>query len=215
MKISITILGSGSAGNCALIETEQTSVLIDAGLSHRQITQRLASINRDMADVDAILLTHNHNDHTSALPVICKNLSLPVYANRLTAEAVIEHAIFNDKVHISWRLFTNGSTFVIGDLGVESFSISHDAFDPVGFRLQTATHTVGFVTDLGNATKLVIERLRNLDALVLESNHDEQLLRDDPRRSWALKQRFMGRQGHLSNEGAAAVIGEVTSDRLQ
>ena len=215
MGISITILGSGSSGNCAFIETEQTAVLVDAGLSHRQITQRLASINRDLADIDAILLTHNHNDHTSALPVICKNLSLPVYANRLTAEAVTEESAFNDKVRVSWRLFTNGSSFAIGDLSVEPFSIPHDAFDPVGFTLRTTTHSVGFVTDLGHATKLVMERLRGVDALVLESNHDVQLLQDDPVRSWAIKQRIMSRQGHLSNDAAATVVGEIVSDRLQ
>ena len=201
--------------SCALIETEQTALLIDAGLSCRQITQRLATLNCQLTDIDAILLTHNHGDHTSALPVICKTTNLPIYANRLTAEVVVEEGDFDPKVPIVWQLFTTGAPFVIGDFAVESFSVPHDALDPVGFTLQTSTHKIGFATDFGHATKLVKERLRNLDALVLESNHDEKLLQDDSRRSWALKQRIMSRQGHLSNTTAAEVIGEIISTRLQ
>ena len=207
--IQVTILGSGSAGNCALIETDQTAVLIDAGFSHRQIIQRLATVQRSLADIDAILLTHEHSDHVSALPVLCKHLLVPVYANRLTAEGV------TSETKISWRLFTTGNAFTVGDLTVESFSIPHDACDPVGFTLRDTAHTVAFVTDLGHATKLVIERIRSVDALVLESNHDVKLLQDDANRPWPLKQRIMSRHGHLSNDDAATVIGEVASERLR
>ena len=211
MGIQVTILGSGSSGNCALIETDQTAVLVDAGLSHRQITQRLAGIQRSLADIDAILLTHEHSDHTNALAVIGKHNTIPVYANRLTAEEVKTEA----GVQISWRLFTTGSAFEIGDLAIEPFSIPHDASDPVGFTLRDATHTVAFVTDLGHATKLVVERIRNVDMVVLESNHDIKLLQDDTIRPWATKQRIMSRHGHLSNDDAATVIGEVISGKLR
>ena len=209
--IQVTILGSGSAGNCTLIETDRTAVLVDAGLSHRQITQRLATIHRSLADIDAILLTHEHSDHTSALTVIGKNVAIPVYANRLTAEEVKTEG----DVRISWRLFTTGSAFEIGDLTIEPFSIPHDASDPVGYTLRDAAHVVAFVTDLGHATKLVVERIRNADMLVLESNHDIKLLQDDPIRPWATKQRILSRHGHLSNDEAATVIGEVVSAKLQ
>jgi len=207
----VTILGSGSAGNCALIETDQTAVLVDAGLSHRQISQRLAGLQRDWADIDAILLTHEHSDHTSALTVIGKHATIPVYANRLTAEEVTPTA----GRHISWRLFTNGSAFEIGDLTIEPFSIPHDASDPVGFTLRTTAQSVAFVTDLGHATKLVVERIRDMDMVVLESNHDLKMLQDDPIRPWATKQRIMSRHGHLSNDAAATVIGEIVSAKLR
>jgi len=209
--IQVTILGSGSAGNCTLIETDRTAVLVDAGLSHRQITQRLAGIHRSLADIDAILLTHEHSDHTNALTVIGKNVAIPVYANRLTAEEVKTE----DGVRISWRLFTTGSAFEIGDLTIEPFSIPHDASDPVGYTLRDAAHAVAFVTDLGHATKLVIERIRGMDMVVLESNHDLKMLQDDTIRPWATKQRIMSRHGHLSNDDAATVIGEIASAKLQ
>jgi len=209
--IQVTILGSGSAGNCALIETARTAVLVDAGLSHRQITQRLAGIQRSLADIDAILVTHEHSDHTNALTVIGKHTTIPVYANRLTAEEVKT----TDGVRISWRLFSTGNAFEIGDLTIEPFSIPHDASDPVGFTLRTAAHGVAFVTDLGHATNLVVERIRGVDMVVLESNHDLKMLQDDPVRPWATKQRIMSRHGHLSNDEAATVIGEIASAKLQ
>lgn len=184
---------------------------MDAGLSHRQITHRLAAIQRSLSDIDAILLTHEHSDHTNALTVISKHTTIPVYANRLTAEEVKA----DDDVRISWRLFTTGSAFEIGDLAIEPFSIPHDASDPVGFTLRDTAHTVAFVTDLGHATKLVVERIRGADMVVLESNHDLKLLQDDTIRPWATKQRIMSRHGHLSNDDAAAVIGEVVSGKLR
>ena len=184
---------------------------MDAGLSHRQISQRLAGIQRSLADIDAILLTHEHSDHTSALTVIGKNATIPVYANRLTAEEVKT----DDGVRISWRLFTTGSAFEIGDLTIEPFSIPHDASDPVGYTLRDAAHVVAFVTDLGHATKLVVERIRGADMVVLEANHDLKMLQDDPIRPWATKQRIMSRHGHLSNDDAATVLGEIASAKLR
>jgi phosphoribosyl 1,2-cyclic phosphodiesterase len=213
--IQITVLGSGSAGNCTLIETETTAVLVDAGLSSRQIVQRLELIGRHIADVDAIFLTHEHSDHTRALSVICKSHSIPIYANRLTAEAVTSDSEWNKKVAVSWRLFTTGSPFAVGDLTIDSFSVPHDAQDPVGFTLRQADLAVGVLTDLGHATKLVVERTRSLNALVLESNHDLKLLQEDTIRPWATKQRIMSRHGHLSNDAAATLAGEVACDRLR
>jgi phosphoribosyl 1,2-cyclic phosphodiesterase len=213
--IQISVLGSGSAGNCALVETETTRLLVDAGLSARQITQRLASVGRQITDIQGILLTHEHTDHVRALGVLCKANGCAVYANRLTAEAVSENPDWNGKVRISWRLFTTGQAFEIGDLVVEPFSVPHDAYEPVGFVIRNQTQSVGLVTDLGHATKLVIERLKSTDALVIESNHDLKLLQEDSSRPWALKQRIMSRHGHLSNEAAAALAGEVASDKLR
>jgi phosphoribosyl 1,2-cyclic phosphodiesterase len=209
--LEVTILGSGSAGNCTLIETEHTAILVDAGLSGRQITHRLETLGRAIADIDAILLTHEHTDHTRALGVLCKNRPIPVFANRLTAEAVASEATFK----FSWRLFSTGHPFEVGDFTVESFSVPHDAYDPVGFAIHTGSQAVGVLTDLGHATKLVVERMRAMDVLVLESNHDMKLLQEDTIRPWALKQRIMSRHGHLSNDAAATLAGEVCSDRLR
>ncbi len=215
--MQVTILGSGSAGNCTLIETETTRVLVDAGLSGRQIAHRLERFGRKPDQLSAVLLTHEHTDHTRGLGVLCKDTRLPVYANRFTAEAVQADPEWADRVRISWRLFSTGCPFEIGDLCIESFSVPHDAFDPVGFviRHRDTGVGVGVLTDLGHATKLVIERVRSTDALVLEANHDLKLLQEDSARPWALKQRIMSRHGHLSNDAAATLAGEVASDRLR
>jgi phosphoribosyl 1,2-cyclic phosphodiesterase len=215
--MQVTVLGSGSAGNCTLVETEATAVLIDAGLSARQVNHRLQQIGRSITDVDAILLTHEHSDHTGALPVLCKAIPLPVYANRLTAEAVTTSLTGNRQPRIAWHLFQTGSAFTIGNLQIETFSIPHDAQDPVGFVIRDTDTglALGVLTDLGHATKLAIERVRQTDALILESNHDLKLLQDDTRRSWGTKQRIMSRHGHLSNDDAAAVVRDIASPRFR
>ena len=210
----VTVLGSGSAGNCTLIESETTAILVDAGLSARQILHRLQLIGRSIDHLNGIVLTHEHTDHTRALAVLCRSKALPVYANRFTAEAVATVPEWNGHVQISWRLFATGYSFTIGDLIVDSFSVPHDAQDPVGFTIRHGGHAVGVLTDLGHATKLVIERVRDTDALVLEANHDLKLLQEDPARPWALKQRIMSRHGHLSNDAAATLASEVSGNRL-
>ena len=211
----VTVLGSGSAGNCTLVETDTTSILIDAGLSARQIIQRLQLIGRSIDSLAGVVLTHEHTDHTRALAVLCRSKPLPVYANRLTAEAVTTSPDWGGRVQISWRLFATGCSFAIGDFVVESFSVPHDAQDPVGFTIRHEMQAVAVLTDLGHATKLVVERVRGIDAIVLEANHDLKLLQEDTARPWATKQRIMSRHGHLSNDAAATLASEVSSDRLR
>lgn len=206
-----TILGSGSSGNCAYLETEETRLLIDAGLSARQIRQRLAGIERSPETLQGILITHEHMDHIQGLAVLCSKLHLPVYCNRLTKDA-IEHALERP---VNCRLFGTGDSFEIGDVGVETFSVPHDAQDPVGFLLRLDGGNIGFLTDLGHATRLVVERVRPANVLVLETNHDLKLLQDDTRRPWSVKQRILSRHGHLSNEAAAAVVEQTVSDGLR
>jgi len=213
----VTILGSGSAGNCTLIETDTTRLLVDAGLSGRQIATRLALIGRNLEQITGVILTHEHSDHTRGLGALCKTRPIAVYANRLTAEAVAADPEWQDRTRISWRLFATGSSFDIGDLLVESFSVPHDASDPVGFvvRHTRSGISVGVLTDLGHVTKLVTERVRTMDALVLEANHDLKLLQEDTARPWATKQRIMSRHGHLSNDAAATLACEIASDKLR
>ena len=211
MPVRFTILGSGSGGNCAYLETDDTRLLIDAGFSARQIRQRLAAIERSPETLHGILITHEHSDHVQGLAVLCAKLEIPIYCNRLTKDA-IERAW---EARFDCRLFQTGAAFDVGDVHVETFSVPHDAQDPVGFCLRTAAGNLGFLTDLGHATRLVIERVRPANVLVLETNHDLRLLQDDTRRPWSVKQRILSRHGHLSNDAAAAVAAEVMSADLR
>ena len=206
-----TILGSGSGGNCAYLETDQTRLLIDAGISARQIRQRLAVLGRSPETLHGILLTHEHTDHVQGLAVLCARLQIPIYCNRLTRDAV-EQAL---NVRLDGRLFQTGAAFDVGDVHVETFAVPHDAQDPVGFLLRTTAGNIGFLTDLGHATHLVLERIRPAQVLVLETNHDVRLLQDDPRRPWSVKQRILSRHGHLSNDAAAEVVGQIMSAELR
>ena len=204
---SVTILGSGSAGNCALVETPQTRLLVDGGLSARQIVLRLAQCGVNPLEIDGVLLTHEHGDHAGALDVWCKQFSTPIYCNRLTAETLQRDA--TPQARKDWRLFVTGSAFSIKDITIETFPVPHDAVEPVGFALHHGDETLGVLTDLGVATKLVQERIRNAQTLLIETNHDEKLLQNDTKRPWSVKQRIMSRHGHLSNAAAAEVIAEL------
>lgn len=204
------ILGSGSAGNCSVLDTGRTRLLIDAGFSGLQIRRRLESIGLRPEDLDGILLTHEHGDHTAGLGTLCGKLNLPLYCNRLTASALRADL----PAFANWKIFQTGQPFAINELTIENFPIPHDAADPVGFVVHASTHALGFLTDLGHATHLVVERVRQCHTLVLESNYDPQLLQDDPKRPWQVKQRIMSRHGHLSNEGAAKVVDTILSERL-
>lgn len=210
VSVKFTILGSGSGGNCAYLETPGARLLIDAGFSGKQIRERLASIGRSPETLTGILVTHEHGDHIQGLGVISRKLDVPVYCNRLTREA----AEASLGCRLKSVLFQTGAVFEIGDVTIETFSVPHDAQDPVGFLFRTAGGNVGFLTDLGHATKLVLERVRPAHALVLEANHDLKLLQQDIKRPWSTKQRILSRHGHLSNDAAADVAAEVVSSTL-
>jgi phosphoribosyl 1,2-cyclic phosphodiesterase len=229
VSVKFTILGSGSSGNCAYLETGEARILVDAGFSTRQIRKRLESIGRAPENLSAILLTHEHSDHISGLLGLAEKLHIPVYCNRGTQDGTIWafkekwskktnlalETADTFKSRIDWRLFETGASFDIGDVGIETFSIPHDAQDPVGFMLRTPAGNVGLATDLGHVTKLVMERIRVANVLVLESNHDVKMLQNCPRRSWALKQRILGRHGHISNVTAAETVAQIMSAGLR
>jgi phosphoribosyl 1,2-cyclic phosphodiesterase len=232
VSVQFTILGSGSAGNCAYIETAETRILVDAGFSPLQIRKRLATIGKTPEKLSAILVTHEHSDHIAGILGLADKFHIPVFCNRGTQDGTIwafkakwdskkkpafvgtdgtEHL----KAKIDWRLFETGASFEIGDVGIETFSIPHDAQDPVGYLLRTSAGNIGFATDLGHVTKLVLERIRAANVLVLESNHDVKMLQNCPRRSWALKQRILGRHGHISNVTAAETVAQIMSAELR
>ena len=211
VAVRLTILGSGSSGNSAYVETDDARILVDAGFSLRQTRERLAGIGRAPENLTAILITHEHSDHVAGLAGLGDKLGIPVYCNRPTREA-IEYQL---ETRLDFRIFSTGSSFEIGDVTVETFTIPHDAQEPVGFLLRTGGGNVGFLTDLGHATRLVLERVRAANVLLLEANHDVRMLQECPRRPWSLKQRILGRHGHLSNEAAADAVAEIMNADLR
>lgn len=211
MATRLSILGSGSAGNCAYLETENARILVDAGFSCAQIKSRLGEIGRSPEDIDAILVTHEHGDHIKGLRVLCQKFQIPVFANRLTHECIERHF----RSDIACQIFETGHSFEIGDIGIETFSVPHDAQDPVGFVLRTPTTVVGFLTDLGHVTHAIENRVNEAQVLVLETNYDRQMLEEDTLRPWSVKQRIMSRHGHLSNDEAGELAGRLVSKRLE
>ncbi|HTR39711.1 MAG TPA: MBL fold metallo-hydrolase [Bryobacteraceae bacterium] len=188
------MLASSSSGNSTFIRTEKTRILVDAGLAKRDILARLAAIDEDAEKLDAILVTHEHSDHVSGLVTLARQLSVPIFITRLTAPA-IPWGEYTPKLDC----FQAGTTFSVGDIDVDSFTIPHDAIDPVGFCFRSQGVKVGLVTDLGYVTDSIKFHLRGSHLLVLESNHDLEMLKVGPY-PWSVKQRVMGRKGHLSNE---------------
>jgi phosphoribosyl 1,2-cyclic phosphodiesterase len=189
------VLASGSSGNAALLSTGNTRILVDAGLSMRETGRRLAAIGESLASLDAILITHEHSDHVAGLPVMARNKDIraAIYLTRLTAPAIDWG---ERKPHI--EAFQAGASFRIGDVEVQSFSVPHDAADPVGFCFQAQGVRIGIATDLGYIPESIKFHLRRTDLLLLEANHDLDILKVGPY-PWSVKQRVMSRVGHLSN----------------
>lgn len=174
--------------------TNRTRILIDAGLSRKETFERLAQVGVDPTSLSAILITHEHSDHIQGLGPIARKLNIPVYLSRLTAPAIP----WGDYTP-ALELFQAGSTFPVGDIDVASFTIPHDAADPVGFSLKAEGIKVSIATDLGYLPESIRHHLLGSDVLLLESNHDLEMLKVGPY-PWSVKQRVMGRMGHLSND---------------
>ena len=206
------MLGSGSAGNAALIATEHCKLLVDGGLSARQLAVRLELCGVKPEQLDGVLLTHEHGDHVCGLEVLCRKFDVPVYCNALTAEAIRCGSLGE---HRNWRIFRTGADFSICDITVQSFPVPHDAVEPVGYAFHAGNCGLGFITDLGYPTKMLVERLRQVHTLVIETNHDEKLLQACQYRPWPVKQRIMSRHGHLSNAAAASVIEQLLPGKIE
>lgn len=192
-----SVLASSSSGNSIFVGTEKTRVLVDAGLSRKELESRLAAIGEQPGKLDAILITHEHADHISGLGVLARKYKqATIYATHLTASAIDWSDIPSPR-----QSFQAGTRFAIGDLEISSFTIPHDAVDPVGYSLQGSGVRASIVTDLGYMPDSIKMHLRGSDILLLESNHNVEMLKVGPY-PWALKQRIMGRKGHLSNEAA-------------
>jgi phosphoribosyl 1,2-cyclic phosphodiesterase len=210
MSLKVCVLGSSSSGNCTYVASNRTAILIDAGFSGRETSRRLAEIGVDIEGVSAICVTHEHGDHTAGLSALHRRGKVALFANSGTIQGVEARAGAD---RLAWNVFMAGSPFEIGDLRIDPFSVPHDAYDPVGFVVSGDGCRVGVVTDMGMVTGLIRERLRPCNAIVIEANHDELLLKNADR-PWHLKQRIFSRQGHLSNEHAADVIAEIAGPHL-
>ena len=203
-SIKLIILASGSKGNAAYISDQKTSLLVDAGLSGREIERRLAVRNIKPDSLDAILVTHEHRDHIQGAGVLSRRYDLPVYINKKTAAAA---GIMGRVDHL--ENFKCGTSFQIKSLTIHPFSISHDAVDPSGFTISSNGTKIGIATDLGIATAVVKLHLADCSGLVVEANHDPTMLIQGPY-PWDLKQRVRSRHGHLSNQDTGELLQELT-----
>lgn len=203
------ILGSGSKGNSILFENGSSRILVDVGFSHKNMVERLAEIGVEPDSISAIVITHEHSDHIRGLDVWLKRHHTKVYATAGTHEGAVE----STGKSFEFTPIMSGRITEIEGFRITPFHQSHDANDPVGLIVQSNGTKVGIATDLGCATALVRERLKGVDGLVLEFNHDITMLMDGPY-PWALKDRIRKNHGHLSNEQAAKLLDEINHDGL-
>lgn len=208
-SLTLCILSSGSKGNAIYVSDGETSILIDAGLSGKEIERRMRSRDLDPTDLDAILVTHEHADHVRGVGVLSRRYDLPVYISPETDGAAARQIKKIREV----RHFRCGRSFRINDLSLHPFSTSHDASDSAGFTVQRNGVKIGIATDLGIATSVVRTHLKTCAMLILESNHDPKMLMEGPY-PWHLKQRVRSRIGHLANEASRDLLGELLHDGL-
>lgn len=208
--MKITPLASGSSGNSFLVQKNGSALLVDAGLSAKQIVERLQKAGFDPGLLKGIIVSHGHSDHVKGVGVLSRRFKLPVFMNKGTWEVLKGYA---GELH-RLEYFQTGRIFDFGGFRIHPFSVPHDCSDPVGFRITAGSASVGIATDLGAATGLVISVLTGVQALVLESNHDPQMLQKGPY-PWELKQRVRSRLGHLSNPDSAKLLQRLVTDELQ
>lgn len=207
--LTVCSLGSGSRGNATYISDGKTSVLIDAGFSTKELERRMSLKGISPKSLNAIIISHEHSDHINGVSLLSRRYEIPVCVSSETYK--IASAKIGNVFKI--RQFTPGSCFAVNDLNVHPFSISHDASDPCGFTVRKNETKIGIATDLGIATKLVKEHLKGCRVLIVEANHDPEMLMNGPY-PWHLKQRVKGRSGHLSNYDTAALLKELRHDGL-
>lgn len=204
------VLGSGSRGNSIYVESGATAILIDGGFSGKEIASRLAQIGRDIDCLKAIFVTHEHHDHISGVGVVSRRCRLPVYAN----EGTYRGAGKTLTKLFQQAEFETGEPIDFDGLQVRSFAISHDTADPVGFVIEDDKARLGICTDTGIPTRLISRRLSNCDGLVVEFNHDPEMLKNGPYPQ-SLKQRVKSSEGHLSNSDGAGLLNSVIHDSLR
>lgn len=205
-----SVLGSGSRGNAVYVEAGNSSVLIDAGFSGKELQRRMETVGRDLSDVNAICITHEHGDHICGAGVISRRYEIPVVINGATLEAASPKMgkLFGT------TLFSAGDVIEIGDLEIRSFCISHDTADPVGYVISDGHKRLGYLTDTGKVSHLMARRLLSCHGIILEFNHDLEMLKNGPY-PLPLQQRVRSSRGHLSNDDAADFITELMEGEIQ
>jgi phosphoribosyl 1,2-cyclic phosphodiesterase len=201
--VTVSVLGSGSRGNATFIKTGSVRILIDAGLSRKEIGKRLQSIGEDPDGIDAVLVTHEHNDHGAGLRTLLKELSITAYLTKGTLRGLQPETFEMNGSEIV--PITAGVPFTVGDSTVTPFAVPHDANEPTAFSISCQGLRITQLTDVGHMSEAVAGYLQDADCLILESNHDLEMLRVGPY-PWILKQRLMGRYGHLSNHAVGKFI---------
>ena len=205
MGVSVSLLASGSRGNCAIVASSTTRILVDVGISCRETFKRMRSLGESPGELSAILITHEHSDHVVGLQRLASKLNIPVFLTEPTHQAW-NRSMRDEEGKVpelpKVEHFSSGRSFQIGDIAIKPFTIPHDAADPVGFTFRAEGVRIGYVTDLGYVPVSVRDHLHGCDVLVIESNHDVEMLRGGPY-PWSVKQRVMSRVGHLSNDALA------------
>jgi phosphoribosyl 1,2-cyclic phosphodiesterase len=207
--LRVSILASGSSGNITLLETPRTRLLVDCGLGKRETLARLAAIELRVDRIDGILITHEHSDHCNGLPQMLGLWKAPLYVTEPTMDAL--QRAFPDRLAKRLRgleTIQSGRHFSVGDIDVHAFQIPHDAADPIGFTFRTNGTKMALATDLGYMPELVKVHLRDADCLLLESNHDLEMLKVGPY-PWVVKQRVLSRTGHLSNHAVSEYLSDA------
>jgi phosphoribosyl 1,2-cyclic phosphodiesterase len=210
MAIRLTVLGSGSAGNATCIEGEGARILLDAGFSCRELSGRLRAVGVEPHRVDALVITHEHADHVRGAALFSRTHRVPVYCTRATYRAAsLDRASLHSRIEMK-----AGVPFSVGGLTMRPFVVPHDAAETVGFAVEGNGARLGYATDLGHGASAVMESLRECDLLILESNHDVDMLRAGPYPQ-TVKRRVLSRHGHLDNESAASLAAEAASERTR
>ena len=207
-------IASGSSGNCIYVGSECAHVLVDIGISGKKMETGLNSLELTGRDIDGILITHEHSDHIKGLGVIARRYGIPIYATGGTVDAMFRSGSLGKIPEGIFHEIREDEPFLIKDLKVKPFTISHDAAQPVGYRLECGAHSVGIATDLGKYNDYIIENLQDLDALLLEANHDIRMLQVG-KYPYYLKQRILGDRGHLSNEKAGRLLCRLLHDNMK
>ena len=212
--MNLCSIASGSSGNCIYVGSDHTSLLVDVGISGKRIEEGLRTIDRTTKDCDGILITHEHSDHIKGLGVVSRKYKIPIYCTEGTRNRLQGMASLGKMPEGLYHVIKADEGFSIGDLDIHPFQISHDAAEPVGYRVNHGEKSVGIATDLGKYNDYIVDRLQGLDALLLEANHDVNMLQEGPY-PYALKQRILGEKGHLSNESAGRLLCRLLHDKMK
>ena len=206
-------IASGSSGNCIYVGSEHTHILIDAGISKKKIEEGLEKIGIPGEDLDGILVTHEHSDHIQGLGVFSRKYKTPIYATKGTLSGIENYKSLGKMPEGLFHPIQSDEEFVLGELTIKPFALSHDAIEPTGYRIEKNEKAVAVVTDLGNYDKYIVENLKDVNALVLEANHDVHMVEVGPY-PYPLKRRVLGEQGHLSNELSGRLLCDILHDDL-